>query len=317
LSEMLSIQFCFSRPVNGMTKCFASQVGYAKSLISRFMEDAKIRKLGMATTPCVANFTPKPDDDQAGVLDCRMHNGGLWYLARGTRFDLLQAVGITSRSLDKWTRRNDRQLTRIYEYLNGTLEFGHEMSIADGDFETLYQITYVDADMGGCPDTKRSTTGTVAMVIGPNGSLATLDASARRQGSSAPSTPHAEVVAIDESLRRVHLPLLGLLEFALARPVASKMLSDATGAIAAVRRGGTKGDLQYMRIYPGVSFGFCHDFFYAEPRTDLVKDVLEHVEGSENHADMFTKALPPPVFLYHRAAIGIVKKPSYEVRKFE
>jgi hypothetical protein len=313
LKEFLSIHFNISRLAPGVATCEATQREYAEALIERFMLDSKLQHLGKATTPLIKNRTAKDDDNDPGFYDCRAHNGGLWYLARGTRWDLLLAVNVMSRYLDKWTKQHDRMLVRIFEYVNATLDFGHVMTVHDADYKDVTVQTYVDSDLGGCPSTRRSTTGIVCGVVGPHGTRAFTDASAKRQGSGGPSTPHVEVIAIDEGLRRVHLPMLGVMEFALQRKVVSSMLSDATGAISSVRKGGTRSDLQYMTTYPGVSFAFSHDFFYGVPRGSNQKlDTLDHVPGGENHSDMFTKPLDALTFAKHRDAIGIraIKKRS-------
>ena len=285
--------------------------------MSRYQHDICGGKLGKAVTPAVSNWTVKQDDDETGIMVecCRRHVGGLWYLALGTRFDLMQALEVVARYLDKWCKRHDRMLHRIFEYLNGTTEYVHEMTVSDNDFKHFCLRTYVDADQGGCVETRRSTTGIISGIVGPSGTTAYIQPSAKRQGSAAPSTPHSETVAIAEGLRRVHLLALGTLEFAFRRRVPSEMLSDSAGAISSVRRGGTKGDLRYMAIYPGVSFGFSHDFFYGAPRSDNQElnddqppvDNLLKIPSGDNHADMFTKPLEPATFQYHARSIGICK----------
>ena len=63
-------------------------------------------------------------------------------------------------------RRHDRMLLRIFEYLSATLHFGHDMTVYTDDIRNISVTSCVDADLGGCPDTKRSTTGVVTGLSG-------------------------------------------------------------------------------------------------------------------------------------------------------
>ena len=51
------------------------------------------------------------------------HIGGLLFLIRGTRKDMLNAVVTLSQQLSKWCSAADRRLTRGFGYLSVTLGF--------------------------------------------------------------------------------------------------------------------------------------------------------------------------------------------------
>ena len=208
-----------NNPRTGYRECELGQEGYAKTLVERFKSDSGFSKLPKHTTPRLKNFTAKPDDNEKGKFSrsARRHVMGVLFLARGSRFELLEAVGVLSRCFETWTKRNDRELIVLMGYLSCTLNAIHVLTVVDDDFPNFKIFHHVDADHGGCLDTRKSTTGSIFTLSGQHGMHCALEAFSRLQRTAAPSTPHAEIAAIDESLRKIVLPLSLMVEFMFER----------------------------------------------------------------------------------------------------
>merc|ERR1712035_231823 len=87
---------------------------------------------------------------------------------------------------------------------------------------------YTDADLAGCFDTQRSTTGVYHCTSGPHTQFP-IAAVSKRQGSVSHSTPESELVALDHGLRHVALPAAEL--WAKFLPC-SKVIAHEDNAVA-------------------------------------------------------------------------------------
>ena len=74
---------------------------------------------------------------------------------------------------------------------------------------------YTDADLGGCPDTQRSTTGVLLCIRG-NDTMLPLVAISQMQSCASVSTPEAELVAGSHGLVRELIPALDMCDKNLA-----------------------------------------------------------------------------------------------------
>jgi len=81
--------------------------------------------------------------------------GSLLYLAMGTRPDIIFAVSKASRKNNNPTYEDWINVLKIFRYLKGTKNMGIKFN------KSLFLSVYVDADLGGDNETKRSTTGFV------------------------------------------------------------------------------------------------------------------------------------------------------------
>ena len=128
----------------------------------------------------------------------------IMYGARFARPDLLRAVCVLARRITKWDLDCDKRLLRLVSYIQSTLEYRLKGWIGDSP-EHLEQHYYSDADFAGCVQTQRSTTGAFGMIWGPN-SCFPIAMLSKRQSCVSHSTPEAELVAMDTTLRVVAMP---------------------------------------------------------------------------------------------------------------
>ena len=98
----------------------------------------------------------------------------------------------------------DKRLLRLVAYINSTLHYRLKGWIGDSP-RKLEQHYFSDADFAGCLQTQRSTTGAFAAICEPNSMFPTAMMS-RRQTCVSHSTPEAELVAMDTTLRVVAMP---------------------------------------------------------------------------------------------------------------
>ena len=88
------------------------------------------------------------------------------FAARMARYDLLRATQSLASRVTKWSKDCDEGLHRLVAYINATLN--HRMSCFIGDSLLDCRLwVFGDADYAGEFDL-RSTTGCVAVIVGPN-----------------------------------------------------------------------------------------------------------------------------------------------------
>ena len=101
---------------------------------------------------------------------------------------------------------------------------------------------WVDADHGGCLDTRRSTTGWICRLYG-----CTINGSAKRQATVAVLTVEAEYIAVSEAAKE-GLWLRGLLEELGYRQPTTRIWCDNQGAIVLSKKPGTHMRTKHISI---------------------------------------------------------------------
>ena len=95
--------------------------------------------------------------------------------------------------LTKWDAKCDLRLRRLVAYIWSSLDKRLVGYVSKKSNESGLHL-YTDADLGGCPDTQRSTTGVFLCIKGPD-TMFPLVAISKRQSCASISTPEAELVA--------------------------------------------------------------------------------------------------------------------------
>ena len=95
---------------------------------------------------------------------------------------------------------------------------------------------FADADFAGDSKTSKSTSGLQLMLPGPN-TYYPITGQSKKQGCQSHSTPEAEIVAAEHTLRTVGLPALGLWGKLLGQNAVLEFLKDNETAIVAMRSG--------------------------------------------------------------------------------
>ncbi|XP_022032286.1 uncharacterized mitochondrial protein AtMg00810-like [Helianthus annuus] len=159
---------------------FLSQEKYANEILHRVgLQDCDPAVTPMDTQQKLSSnsSTPLPDATEYQRLA-----GALQYLTF-TRPDISYAVQQVCIHMHAPTTIHMNALKRDLRYIKGTLSFG--LTISPSAADSL--ISYTDADWGGCPDTRRSTSG-YCVYMGDN----LLSWSSKRQPTLSRSSAEAE-----------------------------------------------------------------------------------------------------------------------------
>ncbi|XP_021757225.1 uncharacterized protein LOC110722257 [Chenopodium quinoa] len=175
LSSFLGISI--SHQANGM---FLSQKSYAQDIIARAnMSSCKPSSTPVDSKAKLSTTSGPPVEDPTLY---RSLAGALQYLTF-TRPDISYAIQKICLFMHDPRKEHMQALRRILRYLQGTLKLG--LHLYPTSLSSL--ISYTDADWGGCPDTRRSTSG-YCIFLGDN----LLSWSAKRQPTLSRSSAEAE-----------------------------------------------------------------------------------------------------------------------------
>jgi len=214
--------------------------------------------------------------------DYRSTIGGLLYLAVSTRPDLSFPVSVLARNVHAPTPRHQALLKRILRYVAGTVEYGlHFRSGVEISPDSF--VACVDADWGGCKDTRRSTTG---FLIAVNG--APVYWRSKRQTVIALSSAESEYLALSSCAKEVSWLRKLFWEVTHVKPwhegitfEGTSVLIDSTAALS-------------LATNPHVSARNKHIDLKVHHVRELINCgivVLCYVKSSEQPADLLTKVM--------------------------
>ena len=126
------------------------------------------------------------------------------YAARMCRFDLLRAVCGLAQRITRWDATCDRRLLRVVEYAHSLLGKCLVGYVGNTPHE-LRPLLYADADMAGCSETQRSTTGVHHCISGSHTRFPIASVS-KRQGCVSHSTPEVEIVSRCHAVQKIGIP---------------------------------------------------------------------------------------------------------------
>ncbi|KAL9266778.1 Retrovirus-related Pol polyprotein from transposon TNT 1-94-like protein, partial [Drosera capensis] len=251
-----------------------SQEKYIGKVLERFsMQDAKA-----TCTPLGAHFNltkkqpPKTDKDKAEMARVPYASavGSLMYAMVCTRPDIAHTVGVISRFMSNPGRKHCEAVKWLLRYLKGTSKTSLRFSKNDVVLEG-----YSDADLGGCSDTRKSTTGFVFTVGGT-----TVSWMSRLQKSVALSTTEAEYMALSEAGKEM-IWLKNLLEELGRKQDDSVLYSNSQSAIHLAKNPVFHAKTKHIQLRYHFIRGLISDGTLS----------LRKILGSKNPADMLTKGV--------------------------
>jgi hypothetical protein len=263
---------------------FICQKKYAREMLGRF---------GMEHSNAVQNpIVPgckltKNEENAKGVntTEYKQLVGSLLYLT-ATRPDLMYAVGLVSRYMERPTEMHLQAVKRILRYLRGTTEFG--IIYRKGDEGQLR--AYADSDYAGDVDDRKSTSGFVFML-----GTGAVSWSSKKQPVVTLSTTEAEFIAVASCacqgvwLRRI----LG--NIGLEQVTNTVIYCDNNSAIKLSKNPVLHGRSKHI----DVRFHFLRDL----TRDGVVE--LVYYNTQEQIADIMTKPLKLEAFLKLRDKLGM------------
>ena len=253
-----------------------TQRPYWEHVLNRF----ELTEIHPRNTPLPVGFSvdqsmsPKTDSERQEMADkpYRPVLGSVMWGQLATRPDLSFAVSLLSRfqadpGIEHW-----KGLMHVIGYIKNTMDYGLTYS-RDAD---LTPLAYVDADYGGCRDTRRSTSGYVFTMAG-----GAVTWSSKRQATVALSTVEAEYVAMSRCAQQMVWTQTWLDEVEIEHDTPGIIRGDSRGAIALTKTTKDHGKVKHIDIR--------HHYIRELVKSGAI--LFEQIASTDNLADLFTKPL--------------------------
>lgn len=272
---------------------FVSQTNFIQTLLERFR-----------MTGCNPSSVPADPDSRLSVTSSPKYRdplkstpyraaiGGLMYVAKMTRPDVLFALIAASRYCENPGKAHWEAVERILSYLSGTMDYG--LCFGGTSSDNLL-IGYSDSDFAGCPDTRRSTSGLLFILNG--GPIAW---SSHLQKPVAQSTSEAEYYAAGHASREIVWlrELLNQLGFQQSLP--TSLMCDNNSTIMMVLNPVFHERTKHI----GIKYHFIR-------QQHLAKNIeMVSVPTDDELADILTKPLGAIKFRINRSRIGVLPVPQ-------
>ncbi|WOG92362.1 hypothetical protein DCAR_0311626 [Daucus carota subsp. sativus] len=239
------------------------------------------------STPAEASIKLRVDSTRESVNPTLFKSlvGSLRYLTF-TRPDIMYAVGLVSRYMEKPKQDHFMAAKRILRYIKGTLN--HGLFYTHSQDSKL--VGYSDSDYGGDLDDGKSTSG-YAFHIGS----AIFSWSSKKQQTVALSTCEAEyIAAAGAACQAIWLSyILGELNLVKEEPVTIYVDNKSSISLA-------KNPVSHSR---SKHINIKYHFLREQVNDKIVE--LVHCRTEENLADIFTKSLKPEVFQKMKEKLGM------------
>ncbi|XP_057425895.1 uncharacterized mitochondrial protein AtMg00810-like [Lotus japonicus] len=266
---------------------FLSQSTYARDIIAR----AGMTSCNPSATPVdtkrkLSTSAGTPCDDPTLY---RSLAGALQYLTF-TRPDISYAVQQVCLHMHAPHTEHLLALKRILRYVQGTLQFG--LNLYPSPIEKL--ISYTDADWGGCPDTRRSTSG-YCVFLGDN----LISWSSKRQPTLSRSSAEAEYRGVANVVSESCWLRNLLLELHFPLSQATLVYCDNVSAIYL-----SGNPVQHQRTKH-----IEMDIHFVREKVARGQARIIHVPSRHQIADIFTKGLPRVLFDDFRTSLSVSEPP--------
>jgi len=248
-----------------------TQERYIGTILSRFgMENKNTVSIPLPKGITLTKGITEQPKEQVTTYQSMI--GSLMYLT-GTRRDLVYTITFLMQFSSCPTDKHIKAAKHVFRYVIGRRNRGLFYP-----YTTTNAIdVYVDTDVAGCHDTRRSTSGYI--VLFNNCCVSWLS---KKQASIAKSTTEAEFVAMSYGTRHIRWLLKGLADLRLHLPI--PMHADNPGA-------------NFLAVNPQINIRTKHiavDFFITRDALEDNLFVLLKVESVNNLADICTKILAKP-----------------------
>src|ERR1700678_431442 len=250
---------------------------YWEHVLTRFdMENITPRNTPLPIGIILDNtMSPKTDSEKKEMADKHYRSvlGSVMWGQLATCPDLSFSVSLlacfqANPGIEHW-----RVLLHVIGYIKNTIDYGLTYS-RDSD---ISPTAFVDADYGGCKDTRRSTSGHIfTMAGGP------VTWSSKRQATVALSTVKAEYVAMSRCAQQMVWMQNWLSEVKMRFSTPSILRGDNRGAITLTKNTRDHGKVKHIDIR--------HHYIRELVQSGVI--IIEQVSSSNNLADLFTKPLP-------------------------
>ncbi|KAK9063378.1 hypothetical protein SSX86_017248 [Deinandra increscens subsp. villosa] len=216
--------------------------------------------------------------------------GALQYLTF-TRPDISYAVQQVCLFMHAPREAHYQFLKRILRYIQGTLDYGIRISLS-----TITSLTaYSDADWGGCPDSRRSTSG-YCVFMGDN----LISWSSKRQSTVSRSSAEAEYRGVANAVAEVSWVRNLLLELHVPLRTVVVVYCDNVSAVYLSGNPVQHQRTKHVEI----------DIHFVREKVRVGDIRVLHVPSEFQYADIFTKGLPRPLFTSFRDSLRVRPPPA-------
>jgi hypothetical protein len=213
--------------------------------------------------------------------------GSLIYAMSQSRPDIAFSVGFLSRYMDGYSNAHWEGAKRVLKYLGMTKDFWLRYEQGNGEV-TL--SAYVDADFGGCKETRKSTTGFVIML--GNGAVMWRS---RKQVTVALSSAEAEYVAASEAVRSIIWLRSILAEIGFEQKGPTTVFENNNACIAIGSNLETKERSKHIDI----------KYHFVREKIASCEICFRRIDTKEQIADVLTKALDKTKLEKFRENLGV------------
>lgn len=257
---------------------FLTQESYATKLLQKYgyTAESKSKPTPMLTLDAQRKRKRSPDVEELPTPTVfRSIIGSLIFLANSTRPDITHSVNMVSRAQANPSPSDWEAIFHILEYLVGTKERG---LLYKGLTEDV--TCYSDASLGSNDARARSTSGYVVYAFGD-----LVSWRSKRQTHVALSSAEAEYIAASLACRQI-VSVKSVLQFVSSFNRIPILYEDNKATIHLAK------SLEQKSLKHIVHLCFHHIRFEVVNRNLDIK----YVPSKQNVADLFTKALPQPLF---------------------
>jgi len=317
VSRYLKIDICR----NSKREVILHQSTYASEIVNKYLlhGDKHLAQIPLPANcvMCALNSDKAKTAEQKTPADAKLYAsivGSIMYLSNFTRPDLTYSVNQLCRYMSKPSQHHLSMAYHLLSYINYTLDYGITYSTTSHKL-----MGYCDASWLSCVDTSRSNTGFVFMLnngpiswqskLQPTVALSTAEAEYLSMGSSGREGVWLQRLVVNDMLNvcdhdALQCHMSDQLQYTVqsdkrnhsAISISPVILSDSQSALAMVKSNTSSKKTKHIEKL----------HHWVRERVGDGALSFDFISGINNVADIFTKPLPAPRFLFLRQKLGMM-----------
>jgi len=263
--------------------------------IDKILANHKMMNCNHVPTPMVKDYLNREAGKEIDSKEYKVRNSiGSFMWLSATRPDIVLAVNILSRELEKPTDRTLQGIKRLCRYLKATRNYGIYYKAQSHSYNTkISEFTiYSDADHAGDKSSRKSTGG-YFMKIGTGA----VSYQSKKQNAVAQSSCESETISLVETSKEAMWVRKLLCDIQNLKNFKIDILCDNTAAINMAHHPTSHNRTKH----------FDYKVKYLRDQIQKGTFKLTYVSTEENIADILTKPLSDHKFRYFREKLCIIQ----------